>query len=227
MTADQTFFDARQEMVKAQLIPRDIEDVAVLRAMANVPRHLFVPERYRRHAYKDRPLGIGKRQTISQPYIVALMTQLLQLQGTERILEIGTGSGYQAAVLAEIVPEIYSIERHQDLAERAAATLHDLGLNQVQVRHGDGSLGWPEHGPYDGILVTAAAPDVPQPLLDQLADGGRLIVPVGDVRGQVLQSWRRHGDETHFEVLVPVSFVPLRGELGWSAATWLRPDDKQ
>ena len=215
MTSEEEFTKQRDRMVSDQIEGRKIKNQRVLDAMRAVPRHRFVPEEYHDRAYSDRPIPIGERQTISQPYVVSLMTQLLVLKGDECVLEIGTGSGYQAAILAHLAKQVYTIERHEPLAERAAAVLHDLGLDNVVVRHGDGSGGWPEHAPYDGIMVTAAAPDVPEPLLEQLVEGGRLVVPVGGPRGQYLQSWKREGPKYTHDSVVPVAFVPLRGEHGW------------
>jgi protein-L-isoaspartate(D-aspartate) O-methyltransferase len=202
-------------MVKNQLKYRMIRDPRVLEAMENIPRHSFVPAEYQRMAYADRPISIGEGQTISQPYVVALMTQLLCLQGEEIVLEVGTGSGYQAAILGYLSKQVYTIERHELLAARAAETLKELGVENVDVRYDDGSGGWPEHSPYDGIMVTAAAPEVPKPLLEQLAEGGRLVLPVGGARGQYLQCWRQEGPKYTHDDIVPVSFVPLRGEHGW------------
>jgi len=174
----------RRRMVSEQLSARNIRDRRVLAAMGAVPRHRFVPEEHRHLAYSDGPLPIGGGQTISQPYIVALMTQLLLLDGKETVLEIGTGSGYQAAVLAYLAQQVHTIERQSGLAERARAALTNLGIMNVAVHLGDGSLGLPEHAPYQAILVTAAAPEVPRLLLEQLAEGGRLVLPVGGRLGQ-------------------------------------------
>jgi protein-L-isoaspartate(D-aspartate) O-methyltransferase len=215
MISKKDFSKQRERMVSDQIEGRMIKNQRVLNAMRTVPRHMFVREEYHDLAYSDRPIPIGERQTISQPYVVALMTQLLALKGDENVLEIGTGSGYQAAILAHLAKEVYTIERHELLAERAAMVLKDLGLENVVVRHGDGSGGWPEHAPYDGIMITAAAPDVPKPLLEQLIEGGRLVVPVGGLRGQYLQCWRREGAKYTHDTVVPVAFVPLRGEHGW------------
>ena len=181
---------ARAEMVETQLRARDIKDERVLAAMNTVPRHELVPEKYRRHAYIDNPLPIGESQTISQPYIVAYMTEQLELEGDERVLEVGTGSGYQAAVLGELVAEVYTIEIVPLLAARAKKDLARLGYKNVHVREGDGYRGWPENAPFDAVIVTAAPNHVPQPLLDQLRIGGRLVLPVGKKR-QVLQVWTR------------------------------------
>jgi protein-L-isoaspartate(D-aspartate) O-methyltransferase len=209
------YFNERQRMVEEQLIGRDIRNRGVLEAMRSVPRHLFVLPEHRRHAYSDGPLPIGGGQTISQPYIVALMTQLLGLSGEEKVLEVGTGSGYQAAVLAHLARQVHTIERDHRLSARASQVLTNLGLSNVHTYVGDGSLGLPEQAPFQAILVTAAAPDVPGALLEQLADGGRLVIPVGSRLGQYLEKWLRQGDEFTKDVLVPVAFVPLRGQYGW------------
>lgn len=208
----------RERMVDQQLSRRDIGDLRVLETMRLVPRHLFVPPKDRHLAYADAPLPIGSSQTISQPYIVALMTELLDLSGDETVLEIGTGSGYQAAILAHLARKVYTLERITELADSARDTLQSLGIENVEVIQGDGTMGLPKHAPYHAIIVTAAAPKVPLPLKEQLADDGRLIVPVGSRMGQVLERWRRKGDEIVRESLVPVAFVPLIGEHGWSAS---------
>lgn len=213
--------NARARMVDLQLRGRDITDRRVLEVMGQVPRHLFLPADSAHLAYSDMPLPIGQRQTISQPYIVALMTQSLELEGGETVLEVGTGSGYQAAVLAGVARQVYTLERLPEFAERARAVLVSLGLTNVEVQVGDGSRGWPAHAPYQAIVVTAAAPRPPQPLLDELAEGGRLLVPVGGLEGQMLERWRRRGGEMGCERIAPVAFVPLIGEFGWDAD--LRP----
>lgn len=210
----------RERMVEEQFIRRDIKDTRVLAAMRKVPRHLFVPEEHRHLAYSDCPLPIGQSQTISQPYIVALMTQMLSLHGEESVLEIGTGSGYQAAVLSLMAREVHTVERHDNLARRALKTLNQLDIKNTYVHVGDGTQGWPEYSPYDAIIATAAAPKVPQPLLDQLADGGRLVIPVGGRIGQILERWIREGDSYRNEQTVPVAFVPLIGDFGWKDDTW-------
>lgn len=220
MDEEAYYTSERLRMVDEQIAGRDIDDQAVLQTMRKVPRHCFVPRENRHLAYADCPLPIGQEQTISQPYIVALMTQLLLLQGKEIVLEIGTGSGYQAAILGTIVTQVYSIERHKRLADQATKVLAELGLTNVSVKIGDGSLGWPEHAPYNAILATAAAPRVPQALLDQLADGGRLVIPVGSQGGQYLERWFRFGEKLHREQGVPVAFVPLVGKFGWSEDSW-------
>jgi len=207
---------ARRRMVDEQLRERDITDARVLEAMMTVPRHLFVPPESRHFAYSDGPLPIGQRQTISQPYIVALMTQLLELVGTETVLEVGTGSGYQAAVLARLARQVYTVERSAELAGLARQVLERLEVENVAVSQGDGSRGLPEFAPYQGVVVTAAAPKVPRPLLDQLDLEGRLVLPVGGRDGQMLERWRRDGKDFRVERIVPVAFVPLIGEHGWA-----------
>jgi protein-L-isoaspartate(D-aspartate) O-methyltransferase len=217
MAEEQGFESARKRMVEEQLARRGIRDERVLKAMQVVPRHQFVPYEDQHLAYADGPLPIGHRQTISQPFIVALMTQLLELKGQETVLEVGAGSGYQAAVLAHLAREVYSVERIPELAVKAEETLRDIGIENVHIEVGDGTQGLPEHAPYDGIIVTAAAPQVPKPLKEQLADGGRLVLPVGSQMGQVLERWRREGDEYQRETLTPVAFVPLVGREGWES----------
>jgi len=210
----------RTEMVADQIARRGLRDPRLLAAFQRVPRHLFLPPPLRSHAYEDRPLPIGKSQTISQPYIVALMTSLLNLAGEEKVLEIGTGSGYQAAILSEMAQTVHSIERHQELADAARARLVRLGYYNVQVHCADGSSGWREAAPYQAIIVTAAAAVAPKPLLDQLAEDGRLVLPVGGSQRQVLQLWTRESGRLDFQDMLPVSFVPLRGEFGWSEDDW-------
>lgn len=205
--------DLREQMVERQIVARGITDEAVLAAMREVPRHQFVPESQRHAAYDDCPLPIGEGQTISQPYIVALMTQALNLAPGEKVLEIGTGSGYQAAVLAEIVDEVYTIEILEDLGRRARETLRRLGYSQVEVKIGDGYLGWEEHAPYDAIIVTCAPEHIPQPLVDQLAEGGRMVIPVGP-QGytQTLTLVEKKGGQVHQKEIIPVLFVPMTGD---------------
>jgi protein-L-isoaspartate(D-aspartate) O-methyltransferase len=205
------FAAQRERMVAEQIQARDISDRRVLAAMRKVPRHRFVPERLRPEAYDDHPLPIGEGQTISQPYIVAIMSELLQLRGGERVLEVGTGSGYQAAVLAELAGEVYTIEILEPLARQAGATLRELGYPGVVVRAGDGYLGWPEAAPFDAIIVTAAPDHIPQPLVDQLKIGGRLVIPVGGFSQELLQCVKTPNGLVSRSV-IPVRFVPLTGE---------------
>jgi protein-L-isoaspartate(D-aspartate) O-methyltransferase len=204
-------------MVETQLVSRGIRHVAVLRAMASVPRERFVPALEASRAYDDSALPVGECQTISQPYVVALMLEAIAPLSTHRVLEIGTGTGYATAVLAEIVAEVYTVERLGILAAAARARLAALGYREIRVLEGDGTLGWPEHAPYDGIVVTAGGPDVPSPLLPQLRVGAHLVIPVGPTpRAQDLVRVTRRGpDEYSRESLGPVAFVPLIGEKGW------------
>ena len=209
-------FDAlREQMVQEQLVRRNITDQRVLDAMQQVPRHLFVSEDVQQMAYWDGPLAIGQGQTISQPYIVALMTQLLRLQGDEKVLAIGCGSGYQAAVLACLVDQVITIERHEELASRAGWHLKYLGYNNVSVRVGDGSLGAPAEAPFDAIIITAAAPAIPPTLKEQVAEGGRIVAPVGSLGSQVLEVMELRETGWNTERSIPVMFVPLVGKHGW------------
>lgn len=205
----------RQRMVEEQIIRRGLVEPRLLAAMRSVPRHEFVPLEYRDYAYSDGPLPIGNDQTISQPYIVALMTHLLELHGTERVLEVGTGSGYQAAILAHMAAEVHTVEILPELAAQAKASLSRLGITNVHCHLADGSLGWKKAAPYDGILVAASAPDVPPPLMEQLADGGRLVLPVGGRFSQELLVVTRRNGEYHRRSVLSVAFVPLRGVHGW------------
>lgn len=201
--------EERAQMVETQIAARDVRDEAVLKAMRNVPRHEYVPQDHRPAAYRDTPLPIGHDQTISQPFIVALMTELLDVSGDHRILEIGTGSGYQAAVLAEMGVELYTIEIVCELAERAERDLERTGYGDVSVKCGDGYQGWPEHAPFDRIIVTAAPPEIPEALVEQLAVGGKMVVPVGD-RRQQLQVVEKHAeDDVEIHDKIPVRFVPM------------------
>jgi protein-L-isoaspartate(D-aspartate) O-methyltransferase len=210
----QDFLEKRKRMVEYQLRARGISDQRVLDAFESIPRHLFVPEESREWAYEDCPHPIGFRQTISQPFIVAYMTQMLELTGSERVLEVGTGSGYQAAILSRLVAEVHTIELIHSLADHAAHTLAGLGLKNVFIHIGDGSQGWVDAAPYEAIVVSAAAPRVPKRLLEQLADHGRMILPVGVSGFQELELWQREGDSFSHESLLPVAFVPLRGKDG-------------
>ncbi|RKY70113.1 MAG: protein-L-isoaspartate O-methyltransferase [Candidatus Latescibacterota bacterium] len=205
----------RLRMVERQIRARGVRDERVLEAMRKVPRHVFVPPDLVDEAYEDHPLSIGKGQTISQPYIVALMTEALELEGNEKVLEVGTGSGYQTAILAELAREVYSIERIPELARDAERRLEDLGYTNVHIKVGNGTLGWPEEAPFDAIMVTAGAPKVPGPLKAQLADGGRLVIPVGSEFHQVLYRVKRQKDTFSEEALTSCVFVPLVGEEGW------------
>ncbi|MBN1580537.1 MAG: protein-L-isoaspartate(D-aspartate) O-methyltransferase [Anaerolineae bacterium] len=212
---DADYESQRESMVDTQIASRGIHDERVLAAIRVVPRHRFVPDHVVGSAYRDSPLPIGDGQTISQPYIVALMTELLQLETSDKVLEIGTGSGYQTAILAQVVAEVITVERIPALARAASRTLTDLGYGNIHVKVGDGTLGWPDEAPYNAIIVTAASPSMPEPLKAQLADGGRLVAPVGPRRAQILQRVRRTGDLFHTESLIGVAFVPLIGEHGW------------
>lgn len=206
---------AREKMVKNQLMPRGITNKDVLRVMGKIRRHLFVEESLVSEAYDDHPLPIGHKQTISQPYIVALMTQALELTGREKTLEIGTGSGYQTAILAELSEKVYTIERIKPLMEEAMRLLSELGCTNVMFKAFDGTLGWKEYEPYDAIMVTAGTPKIPQPLLDQLDDGGRMVVPVGDKFSQELIKVIREKDHYKEENLGGCRFVDLVGVHGW------------
>jgi len=210
----------RLTMVASQIEARGIHEPRLLNVLRSVPRHRFVPEELRDMAYDDNALTIGSSQTISQPYIVAYMTSLLNLQGDETVLEIGTGSGYQAAVLSCLASFVHTIERHENLAWRARHVLAEIGYHNILVHLGDGSAGWPASAPYQGILVTAAAPTPPPPLLAQLSEGGRLVLPVGGRTGQFLQVWQRHGEEFETTQTIQVAFVPLRGKHGWAEEEW-------
>jgi len=222
MVKPAAFKDQRKKMVHEQIFLRGIRDERVLRAMLEVPRHLFVPKKLQNRAYHDGALQIAKQQTISQPYIVARMSELLRLGGGETVLEIGTGSGYQAAILSKLAGKVYTLELHQQLADGAAEILARLGIQNVRVICADGSCGWPQAAPYDAILVAAAAPKVAAPWLEQLKDGGRLTLPVGGPQGQYLQYWERQGNRYDHEDIVSVSFVPLRGKYGWKKGEWDR-----
>jgi protein-L-isoaspartate(D-aspartate) O-methyltransferase len=206
---------SREQMVHLQIEMRGIHDRRVLGAMRAVPRHRFVPAYLIGSSYRDTPLPIGEGQTISQPYIVALMTELLELQEHDRVLEIGTGSGYQAAILSRLAASVVSVERFSSLAHDARKVLAELGYGNVRIETGDGSLGWPEGAPYDAIVVTAASPEMPEPLMGQLADGGRLVAPIGPRWTQHLVRVSREGNDFHSETLIGVAFVPLIGEHGW------------
>jgi len=210
------FAIARRNMVERQVKARGITDPRVLEVMGQIPRHLFVEEAFQSQAYGDFPLPIGEKQTISQPYMVGLMTEALQLKGGEKVLEIGTGSGYQAAVLAKIAGRVFSVERIPALARRARRILDSIGCGSVNIKVTDGTFGWEDEAPFDAIVVTAGAPDVPDCYLRQLAIGGRLVIPVGSLGTQVLKRVTRTGETTFFEEnLVDCRFVPLLGKYGW------------
>ena len=205
----------RKRMVDEHLISRGIEDKRVLDAFYKVERHKFVPEELQGSAYADFPVPIGEAQTISQPYIVALMTQCLGLRGEERVLEIGTGSGYQAAILAELAKEVYTIERFENLAKRAEKVLLELGYTNIKIKVGDGTLGWLEAGPFDRIIVTAASPRVPLPLTEQLKESGKLVLPLGESFSQVLTVMEKKKDKLESTQVCGCVFVPLVGKYGW------------
>ena len=209
------FQKARDRMIETQLRSRGISDERVLEAMRKVPRHLFVDEALRSQVYNDHPLPIGEKQTISQPYIVALMTQSLKLQGNEKVLEIGTGSGYQTAILAELAGRVFSIERIPSLSYRANQILQKLGYRNVIVRVSDGTMGWPDDAPFDAILITAGSPKIPQPLIDQMAMGCRMVIPVGDRISQSLILVERVAEGIRKTDLGGVRFVDLVGKWGW------------
>jgi protein-L-isoaspartate(D-aspartate) O-methyltransferase len=209
------FATARSRMVDSQLVSRGIKDAKVLAIMRKVPRHRFVEEALISQAYGDHPLPIGEKQTISQPYIVALMTEALELKGTEHVLELGTGSGYQTAILAELAKKVYSIERIYSLSVKARRLLDELGCLNVVLKVGDGTLGWKEQAPFDGVIVTAGSPDVPQPLVDQLAVGGRLVIPVGDRYSQTLLKVVRAKEGIKKIDLGGCRFVNLVGQHAW------------
>jgi protein-L-isoaspartate(D-aspartate) O-methyltransferase len=212
MSSPPNYLALREEMVNTQIKARGIQDTLVLKAMLKVERHKFVPKEYRKLAYIDRPLPIGYNQTISQPYIVALMTSLLNLKGDEKVLEIGTGSGYQAAILAEIVPKVYTIEILEPLAKRADILLKKLGYKNIVVKCGDGYEGWQEYAPFDCIIVTCAPPHIPQPLLNQLKIGGKMVIPVGTMYQELLLITRTE-QGIQKKSIIPVSFVPMTGKI--------------
>ena len=215
MTETDSSADEREKMVRLQIKARGVRDPEVLAAMQKIPRHLFVPEDCERSAYEDRPLPIGEGQTISQPYIVAVMTEQLELQPGDRVLEVGAGSGYQAALLAELAGSVISIERLEGLADRARENLARAGITGVRVVVGDGTEGYPPEAPYDAIIITAASPGVPQPLIDQLAEGGRLIAPIGPRDCQDRIKLVKHEGRVERTSLGGVCFVPLIGQFGW------------
>jgi protein-L-isoaspartate(D-aspartate) O-methyltransferase len=207
---------ARRKMVETQIAGRGIRDERVLQVMRDIPRHLFLEEGMWDQAYQDHPLPIGEKQTISQPYIVALMTEALNPKPQDRVLELGTGSGYQTAILASLAQWVCTVERIRSLALKARKVLDQLRIYNVSIRIGDGTEGWEEQGPYDAVMVTAGAPDVPQPLKDQMAEGGRLVIPVGDRFSQSLWRWVKRGRDFQKEDLGGCRFVDLVGKHGWS-----------
>lgn len=213
VTEKDEFAETRKAMIENDIKSKGISDEKVLEAMSNVKRHNFVPENVRPGSYEDHPLPIGYGQTISQPYIVALMTETLKLKPDDKVLEIGTGSGYQAAVLAEIVNDVYTIEIIEELAERAEQTLKSQGYENVKAKNADGYFGWEEHAPFDAIIITAASDHIPPPLISQLTDGGKLIIPLGSVRYyQTLTLATRHGNDLKTKYITSVRFVPMTGE---------------
>jgi protein-L-isoaspartate(D-aspartate) O-methyltransferase len=205
----------RERMVKEQISARGVKDKRVIEAMLHVPRHVFVESVYRHQAYNDYPLPVGHGQTISQPYMVAVMTELLELKGDEVVLEIGTGSGYQAAILALLCSKVYTIERIAELTKQARSRLENLGFRNVSFMVGDGSIGWSEYAPYNGIMITAGAPDVPNSLIEQLAENGRLVIPIGSEYYQVLNVVKKHKGRIYRKELFECTFVPLLGKEGW------------
>ncbi|MFH0839229.1 MAG: protein-L-isoaspartate(D-aspartate) O-methyltransferase [Candidatus Omnitrophota bacterium] len=211
-TPEDIFIQRRRRMVEEQIIARGVKDKNVIDAMLKVPRHMFVPENELPYAYVDSPLPIGENQTISQPYIVAYMTEALALTSSDKVLEIGTGSGYQAAVLAEIVKDVYTIEIINALAERASETLSALGYKNIKVRCGDGYKGWQEEAPFDAVIITAAPPKIPQPLIDQLKIGGRLVAPIGDIYQELVLITKTEKGILR-KNLGAVIFVPMTGEI--------------
>lgn len=205
----------REWMVDTQIVERGIRDERVIKVMKRIPRHLFVPENIMDDAYDDRALPIGYGQTISQPYIVALMTELLELKGDEKVLEIGTGSGYQAAILAELAKEVHTIERVEPLAKEAEKKFEKLSIKNIKVYVRDGTEGIPEEAPFDRIIITAATPDIPEPLIEQLKEGGIIVAPVGERYSQYMLKAIKKGKELERHYLIPVAFVPLIGKYGW------------
>lgn len=205
------FINMREKMVETQIKARGVKDPRVLSALLKVERHLFVPKQYQTSAYSDQPLPIGENQTISQPYVVALMTELLDLKGTERVLEIGTGSGYQSAILAELTKEVYTIEIIESLASMAKNRLSELGYQNIKVKAGDGYLGWSEAAPFDAIIITCAPDHIPKPLAEQLKEGGRMVVPVGTYN-QMLKKIIKRSGRIETTDTIPVVFVPMTGE---------------
>jgi protein-L-isoaspartate(D-aspartate) O-methyltransferase len=220
MTEDR-YTAIRHRMVDTQITPRGVSDPRVLAAMRQVPRHRFIPSHLWDQAYGDYPLPIAEDQTISQPYIVALMTEILEIKDTDKVLEVGTGSGYQAAILAELAAQVFTIDRLASLVAQAEKILQLLGYANIKTRVGDGTLGWPEEMPFDAIIVTAGAPQVPRPLTEQLSLGGRLVIPVGDRWSQTLTCVRKTKEGLKFEYHGGCRFVRLIGEYGWQEGGWI------
>lgn len=212
MASDMDYAALRKKMVQQQLIPRGIKDPRVIDAFLKVQRHRFIPEQWRNSAYSDYPVPIGEKQTISQPYIVALMTEYLDLSETQKVLEIGTGSGYQAAILAELVNQVYSIERVPGLARTAESLLKDLGYSNINIKICDGTLGWPEEAPFSRIIVTAATPEIPVPLAEQLSENGKMVLPKGENLSQVLTLIKKVNNQLKTESICGCVFVPLIGK---------------
>jgi protein-L-isoaspartate(D-aspartate) O-methyltransferase len=211
----QDYLRAREKMLEEQVVARGIKNPRLLAAMRKIPRHLFVDPGLWQRAYEDSSLPIGEKQTVSQPYMAARMTEALDLSGEEKVLEIGTGSGYQSALLAELSFNVFSVEKIRALAIKARAVLDRLQYHNIAIQVGDGTIGWPEHSPFDAIMVTAGAPDLPRPLIEQLAVGGRLVIPVGDDESQVLVRVTRHASKFEEEQLGDCRFVKLWGKFGW------------
>ena len=211
------YAELRKRMVNEQLLPRGIKNSRVIEAFLKIERHKFIPTEAKRKAYEDFPIPIGEGQTISQPYIVALMTECLDLKGNEKVLEIGTGSGYQAAILAELANQIYTVERIPALAQRAKETLQELGYSNVKVKVDDGTLGWPEEAPFSRIIITAAAPDVPFPLIEQLAEGGKMVLPLGERFSQVLTIIEKKKGKIKQKAVCGCIFVPLIGKYAYKS----------
>ncbi len=209
------FREKRSAMVNDQIIRRGIIDARVVKAFKDIPRHVFVADEHKEDAYTDRPLPIGNGQTISQPYIVALMSSLLNLEGDEKVLEIGTGSGYQTAILAELAKTVYSVEFIRELSERAAKRFDMLEIENVYLRVGDGSVGWKANQPYDRVIITAAAPKLSDQIKEQVKIGGKIVAPIGERWNQTLEVWRRDDSGFFKEKILPVVFVPLKGRFGW------------
>jgi protein-L-isoaspartate(D-aspartate) O-methyltransferase len=220
MSLEDKYATMRQRMVDTQIAARRVSDLRVLAAMRQVPRHRFIPSHLWDQAYNDYPLPIGEDQTISQPYIVALMTEIMEIKETDKVLEVGTGSGYQAAILAELAAQVFTIDRVATLLLRAEEILKSLGYTNIKTKVGDGTLGWPEEMPFDAIIVTAGAPQVPRPLTEQLALGGRLVIPVGDQWSQTLTCVRKTTEGLKFEYHGGCRFVRLIGEHGWQETGW-------